>query len=296
MVLLAPSDVRGVNYYPSRRAWERMWLNWDSAAIGTELALARNLGLNLAETYVHFPAVVRAEDGGVESRTLDRMERFLRIADATGLKVAFTLFDLLPSYSVDVWPIHARYLDSVVGRFKDDERICFWGVRNEINAVDEPLSVVSVWAESVISRIRRIDAVHPIELEFSSTSRSQLEASPIVKSLLNRVDLVGLSFYGHPESLAGVVNWLRSESATAIMVSEFGYPTSDSGGEQQQALVYEAMLRHLAELDIGFRFWTLVDFVEKRVPFRERTFGVYHADYSPKVAARILRRHLAGEQ
>lgn len=286
------NDLHGVNYYPSRHAWERMWLVWDSAVIGKELALARDLGLNAVETYVHFPAVMPTRSGGVNSRTLDRMADFVALADGAGLGVVFTLFDLVPDHSFEHWPEQVEYLDSVIGRFKADRRICLWGIRNEINVFTGEESATVVWAESVIARIRRVDTIHPIEVELTAGGRRGLEASRFVKTLRNKVDVFALSYYGPPESLPSLIGGLKSDSGPALVVSEFGFPTSDEGGEERQAAVFDSMLRVLREIKLGFRFWTLMDFTEAAVPARERTFGVIRADYSMKPATQVLRRYL----
>jgi endo-1,4-beta-mannosidase len=292
--LFPSEEVKGADYYPSQHSWERMWLEWDSSAIAQELGLAKELNLNVIETYVHYPFFFSEESSRIRTELADRMGEFLEIADRYGLKVIYTLFDFAPNHSLARWKLHKGYLEGIVERFKDDERIYLWGIRNEINSIGEPSDTLIAWAESVATFIRRNDTLHPLELEFSGSGLGFLEksASPFIERLKDRVDAFALSFYGDPESLPPLIHWLRGKSGKPVMVSEFGYPTSRSGGEEGQREYYERMLKVLKRTKTGFRFWTLLDFTAKHLSAKERSLGVFSADYRPKSSCAVLKKLL----
>ncbi len=144
--------VRGVNYYPSQRGWWRMWCDWHPDEIGSELDLAKGLGVNTIRTFLPFSVLegrpIPDDTGhlcpGDPNTVLDRVDQFLALTNARGMKVILGLFDeypVLPELINN--PLTAmNHLDRVLNyvtnhgrgvRLGDDPRILMWDLVNELD-------------------------------------------------------------------------------------------------------------------------------------------------------------------
>ncbi|MEO8350449.1 MAG: family 43 glycosylhydrolase [Chthoniobacteraceae bacterium] len=150
--------LRGCNFTPSTAINQlEMWQaeTWDEATIDRELGWAEDLGFNSVRVYLHDLAWKQDPEG-----FLDRVDRFLVIADKHGISTLFTIFDScwhpLPKVGPQPAPIpHTHnsgwvqspgvavlqhpeqqgylrdYVHAVVKRFANDPRIDGWDVWNE---------------------------------------------------------------------------------------------------------------------------------------------------------------------
>ncbi len=150
----------GFNYVPST-AINPIELSaretFDPAAIDRELGLAERIGFNSLRINLHYFAH-EADAAGL----LDRIDRFLGIADSHGLSAMFCLFDDCshfgkqphhgrqdppvpgvhnsgwtpsPGHAMvkdpSTWPKLRQYVAGVVGRFAQDRRVLLWDLYNE---------------------------------------------------------------------------------------------------------------------------------------------------------------------
>jgi hypothetical protein len=148
----------GTNFNPSSAINQlEMWQTetFDTATIRRELKWSADLGFNLHRVYLH--NLVYEQDG---EAFLDRMDQFLTIADEFDIKIMPVLLD-------DVWdpnpklgtqrapvkglhnsgwvqspgreylsdstkfPLIKEYVQAVLTRFKDDQRVLLWDLYNE---------------------------------------------------------------------------------------------------------------------------------------------------------------------
>jgi hypothetical protein len=148
----------GCNYIPSNAINQlEMWQpdTFDVTANDRELGWAANLGFNTARVYLH--DLLWTDDS---LGFLDRIDRFLAIAERHGIRPLFVLFDAVwdphPALGPQRQPrphLHnsgwvqspgatvlgdssrhdelANYVRGVVGRFKDDPRVLAWDLFNE---------------------------------------------------------------------------------------------------------------------------------------------------------------------
>ncbi len=283
--------MRGVNYYPAKNPWEKMWLEWDAVVIEKDLKLVKELNLNLVETYIHYPFFFSEEEDEIKIDLIQRLDEFLSIANQYHLKVIYTLFDFTYNHSLRKWPFHKKYLTEIVKRFRDDERIYLWGIRNEINFIKEPIDTLIQWAESVATLIRRYDTLHPLEVELGGRDLNTLKnAAQFIERLKERVDIFALSFFGEPESLPTILFWLREKTGKPVVVSEFGYPTSWAKGEEGQKNYFKRMLKVLKKNQTGFRFWTLCEFAKENLSPEEKTLGIIRLGRQPKKTYSLLKK------
>ena len=147
----------GCNFIPSTACNQlEMWQaeTFDPATIERELGWAAEVGMNGVRVYLHDLAW-QADPTGFKSR----IDTFLQLADQAGIRTVFVLFDdcwfpPVPGPQPDPvpgvhnsrwaqgpghrvvrdrkqWPRLQRYVEDIVGSFREDERIGMWDLYNE---------------------------------------------------------------------------------------------------------------------------------------------------------------------
>ncbi len=148
----------GSNFAPAYAINQlEMWQadTFDPAAIDKELGYAQDLGFNTMRVYLHHMLWEQDSKGLIE-----RMEKYLEIADKRKIGTMFVLFDSVwspfpkpgkqpepkpfthnsgwvQSPGADVlkdpskYPVLEAYVKGVVGHFKDDSRVQIWDIWNE---------------------------------------------------------------------------------------------------------------------------------------------------------------------
>jgi len=147
----------GCNFIPSTACNQlEMWQaeTFDPATIERELGWAAQVGMNGVRVYLHDLAW-QADPTGFKSR----IDTFLELADQAGIRTVFVLFDdcwfpPVPGPQPDPvpgvhnsrwaqgpghrvvrdrkqWPRLQRYVEDIVGSFREDERIGMWDLYNE---------------------------------------------------------------------------------------------------------------------------------------------------------------------
>lgn len=158
----------GANFTPSTAINQlEMWQaeTFDPVTIERELGYAQGIGMNIMRVYLHDLLWEHDREGFVE-----RIERYLAIADSKGIKTMFVIFDdcwnpdfalgpqpapkpythnsgwvQSPGYRIvedpSQWPRLERYVKELLGRFKADSRIAVWDLYNEpTNSVGDPIT------------------------------------------------------------------------------------------------------------------------------------------------------------
>ena len=147
----------GCNFIPSTASNQfEMWQadTFDAETIGRELKWASDIGMNSVRVFLH-DLVWRADAPGFKSR----IETFLQLANAVGIRTMFVLFDdcwfpptaglqpepvkgvhnsrwaQSPGHDVtadrDQWPRLEAYVKDIVGTYGGDQRVCVWDLYNE---------------------------------------------------------------------------------------------------------------------------------------------------------------------
>lgn len=156
----------GCNFIPSTASNQfEMWQldTFDPETIGRELRWASEIGMNSVRVFLH-DRVWEEDALGFKSR----IETFLRLADAVGIRTMFVLFDdcwfppvagpqpepvsgvhnsrwaQSPGHDVtgdrEEWPRLEAYVKDIVGSFARDQRICVWDLYNEPGNAILPLA------------------------------------------------------------------------------------------------------------------------------------------------------------
>jgi hypothetical protein len=148
----------GANFAPSTAINQlEMWQaeTFDLATIERELGYAQKIGMNVMRIYLH-DLLWEYDRGGF----IERMERYLAIADAKGIKTMFVIFDdcwyggaalgpqpdpvpyehnsgwlQSPGHNIvedpAQWPRPEHYVTGLLTHFKNDPRIVAWDLYNE---------------------------------------------------------------------------------------------------------------------------------------------------------------------
>jgi hypothetical protein len=262
------AGIRGCNYVPSYASTSvGIWKDFQPEVIGRELGYARRVGLNAVRMFLQY--VVWEHD---PKHFLDRLDRFIDIADKSGLRTMIVLFDSCfgdepsiekagqkmwvnnPGYSrlgKDNWPKLEKYVRDVAGRYKGDPRILAWDVMNEPEA--DFNHVTRTEREHILrfvrhfcGRVKTIDPTHPI-----TVGHAVVEFIP---STMDLVDVLSVHSYQAEES------WLQNDLSTAlgygkesgkpVLVTEFGNPVAGHS--------YELGLDVIERNRMGFFLWELM--------------------------------------
>jgi len=156
----------GCNFTPSTASNQfEMWQpeTFDPQTIARELGWASHIGMNTVRVFLH-DLVWQADADGFKSR----METFLQLADAVGIRTMFVLFDdcwfppvagpqaepvpgvhnsrwaQSPGHDVvsdrTQWPRLQQYVCDIIDSFGRDERVCVWDLYNEPGNAILPLA------------------------------------------------------------------------------------------------------------------------------------------------------------
>jgi len=286
---------KGLNYYPSKSAWNTFGVNFNEAIISKDFSQLQEMGLNMVRIFVPYEEFGKA---AVNSAKLIKLNKLLDIADKYDIKVLVTLFDFYGNYELMDWTLTHRHAETIVSALKDHPALFGWDIKNEpdLDFESRTKEKVLAWLEEMIIRIRAWDPQHPVTIGWSSAA-----AAP---NMAKQVDFVSFHYYLEPSEFAQTYKALRkSVGGKPILLSEYGYSSYSgfwnlfTGSEKQQASYYEVMQAQLNKEEIPFLFWTMYDFDEVpntvvgNLPWRkqrQKYFGIISVDGERKPAFEYL--------
>ncbi|HVF09481.1 MAG TPA: cellulase family glycosylhydrolase [Abditibacteriaceae bacterium] len=164
-MLIAPSAIRGFNYQPSYSAHlQYTWTHFDRACWEREVPFALRFGSNVLRVWLDWSAYL-----AIGSKMLDAVEAALQVLDQNGLRMMPVLFNRWtdPQYPaggvsteelsspLENFAAFLPYVDALMERCGDDERIALWDLCNEPQA---PHGVVAeretAWLRRINERVR----------------------------------------------------------------------------------------------------------------------------------------------
>ena len=307
----AQGPYQGLNYYPAASPWRAFWEAFDPEIIAADMALMADLGANSVRIFIPLaPFLADAE------ARLAQLETFVQLADAAGLSLVPTLFDLKGSYAPHTWPQDWAYLSAVLRTLQAHDNIAFIDMKNEPdldqNYVDPAL--VQAWLRTMVGLARDQAPEFAYTVGWSSAQAVQL------------IDLVDVVTYHDYASLRGTAARLAAVQARAngkpVVITEIGetswrgIPLFAGSSPAYQARSLETRLAALsgsadfvgvqgvqgaqgAQGAQGVFVWTLHDFenldssaiggsfINKN---RQRRFGLFNSAGQAKPAAAIVRK------
>lgn len=222
---------RGSDFIPSTAINQlEMWQteSFDTVTLDRELGWAQDLGMNSMRVYLHH-AVWEADSTGF----FQRVEDYLRIADAHKISTLFVIFDDCwnPTYQLGKQPepktgihnsgwvrdpgnlIHTdstlmprleQYVKSVLRHFSDDKRIVLWDLYNEpgnSGQLDKSIPLL----EQVFTWGRQVNPSQPLSVGYWND-----DLKAINKIILENSDVITYHHYGAPEEHQKLIDTLRT--------------------------------------------------------------------------------------
>jgi hypothetical protein len=287
--------LKEISYYPAQNPWGGMWTTWIPGVIATDMAKIAALGANTVRIFVQPAAFGYPTPQGTY---MSRLEQFVSIAAAHGLKVHLTLFDLWSSYG-DITGSE-RWAAQVLAPFKGDPRIAAVELQNEI---DPSNAQAMSWARTLLPAIK-VDSGRPVTISVGGWNSSRALAELV--AALGRVhpDFYDLHFAGLPPYMRTVLaSAKRIAGATPLLIGEAGYSTDPSdtvwiGPRHTGAAQEQAQARYLRDIEETARavglplagVWNLNDFPAlPNLSAMEQHYGLYRLDGTPKPAAGVIR-------
>ena len=181
-----------------------MWTDWQPARIGHDLCGIAALGANAVRIILQ-PQVIGYPMP--DARMLDRLDTVVDLASARGLRVQLTLFDWWSGYpdfgGGDTWT------RAVLDRFRDDPRIAFCELKNEINPYD---TNAMAWLRHELPTARA--ALGSIPVTVSVSGNSPAASLMQLKSELGgqRPDFYDIHYYGAAGAAFTVFSQARRRS------------------------------------------------------------------------------------
>ncbi len=276
----------GSNFIPSTASNQlEMWQSatFDAETIDRELGWAAEIGMNAARVYLH-DIVWRDDAVGF----MDRIERYLEIAESHGVGTMLVLFDSVwnpaprpgpqptpqprthnagwvQSPGAEILSNRARhdelegYVTEIVGRFSKDTRVFAWDLMNEPDNPNLPDELQSrkektanalALLEKTFGWARGAGPVQPLTSGVWRGSWADPEAlSDMMRFQLTQSDVVSFHCY---EDAAHMRAWIGDleQYGRPLFCTEFMARTQGS--------TFEAVLPVLAEKRVGAICWGLV--------------------------------------
>ncbi len=297
--------LKGINYYPAAHLWSAMWTQWNSAVVAEELLRARRgLGINTVRVLVPY----RKSDGWmddqgtVEPHMLDRLRQFVQIAGELQLKVIVTLFDWHDGTAEAGSSDEARdlkYLRTIVGAFKDDDRVLAWDLHNEPDhypawGAGKAAAVVD-WLGRMADATRALDRRHPLTVGVGKHN-SLWQAAPNGRTIADISDV--LSIHGYDAAIfESMLREVRARTSKPVLLEEFGWPSGPACrgpyyDEATQRYLYQQAMQLAATNELnGLMGWWFRD-PPATLPYGEDEsgyYGLYRYDGTPKPAVGAFR-------
>jgi hypothetical protein len=248
----------GFNYIPSNCInYTEMWQkeSFDPAAIDNELAVAQGVGFNCLRCVVQY-LVWEHDPEGLKQR----LDEFLKIAEKRGLKVTFCLFDdcvfgpkkdpylgkqadVVPGwYAHDwapspgwsrvsdpmSWPKLQQYVEEILTRFKNDDRVLMWDLYNEPTNGIGPASLPLV--EQVYQWARDVNPSQPLTLGVWNGDRRLNEIAINVADVMSFHDyssaqeaLVHITLLKKPRRPLICTEWLKRQNGSVETILPIFY-------------------------------------------------------------------------
>lgn len=289
-----PLGLRGINYYPAATPWSAFWANYDPDQTTRDLARVRDLGANTVRIFLGQGAF-----GDTETRAaaLEHLRHFLTAADAAGLWVMPTLFDMRDGYGPGGWAADAVWLGEVLPVLAAAPAVVAVDIKNEpdLDFETHGEALVTAWLRTMAALCHQ----HAPGLALT-VGWSRAEAAGRLTDVL---DLVTYHDYAATGGAAERLEMVRAAAlGRPVMVTEIGASAFSllagwPGSPTRQADHLTQMAEGLTAAD-GVLIWTLYDFAEAdaaavgRSPWVRRlqeNYGLFTTDGVEKPAAAAAR-------
>lgn len=302
--------LKGVNYYPVRNNWRRMWEVWDTAPMEKELSLLSGLGVNTVRVFLDYNVFEKHRKNGQDSIMLSRLDELLAIIDKNNMRALITPF---------VWgrgelKTDKLHIEHIASRYKDDARIFGWDISNELDhcwiSDTSKRAAIQNWAAGVYESLRSVDTNHLITVgdygwylgDRDDPYGTGISLDLSLMSLApEKQDFICFHWYGHYYALETALQKLTAAVSKPVVVEEIGLPTGgvdDTGNawflnEEQVAGYYKAWMETAEKYKAYLMPWCGFDYDAGYAPFsinsNQLFFGLFAADYRIKANGSVFK-------
>lgn len=273
----------GCNFIPSSAINElEMWQaeTFDPKTIDRELGWAEGLGFNCVRVFLHDLPWQQDSKG-----FLERMDKFVALADQHHIKVMFVLFDSCWDPDPKLGPQHAPrpfvhnsgwvqcpgrqymehperldelkpYVQGVVGHFASDKRIAFWDVYNEPDNMngssyskEEPANkkkTTLMLLKKTFAWAREMNPSQPLS---SGVWGRMANLNAIEQVQLGESDIITFHNYGKLDDVKGMVEKLKNLGRPLVCTEYMARPMGST---------FDPILGYFHEQNIGAFNWGFV--------------------------------------
>lgn len=301
---------KGVNYYPSRNNWRRMWEAWDIVPIEKELGLLEDIGVNTVRIFLDYDLFERHRGQGDNSIMLARLDELLTVIDKHHMKALITPF---------VWgrgtlKTDKLHISHIASRYKDDVRVFGWDISNELDHgwINDPSRKADImkWASGVYEALKETDKSHLVTVgdygwylgnrddPYGSGIRIDLSLMSLPQ---DKQDFICFHWYSHYLALDVALEKLASNTSKPIVIEEIGLPTGgldDSGApwylsEEQVAGYLHGWMAAAEKHKAYLMPWCGFDYDPGNTHFSKSShqlfFGLFTTDYRLKANGAAFR-------
>jgi len=284
------SGLKLMNYFPADRGWYLMWTQWDSGVVDADFARIAALGGNGVRLVLHAETIGYPEPSAT---MLDRLAELVDLAARHGLVVQLTLFDGWSDYTNLAGS--TSWADAVLSPYKDDPRIVFIELQNEI---DSSNSDAMIWAKFMVPSIKSIAGNIPVTL--SSSGAVGLTGIERIIAASIPVDFYDLHYYDKAElAYTTFQSAMTMVGNKPLFIGETGYSTALTASratmlyDQEWWESYQDQYHRTVQCAarvLGLPApapWIFSDFHEQDdqpLDIGEQFYGIYRADGTPKEA------------
>ncbi len=220
--------------------WASLWSSWDWAEIQYEATLMQQFGLNSVRILVPY------SNGGwngpyVPADRLQMLEDLVNLFGSKGIRSCVTLFDwetTFPAVGTSTEQYHKIYIDSIVGRLKNNPYVFMWDVKNE---PDHPANIggkddwdaagatnktkIVSWLQRMCTYVKSVDPNHPVSVGMRWYNN--------VPDVLSFVDIACFHSYWWTITKSTEIPTIKTAmgaSQKPIIAQEFGWPSN--GGRE----------------------------------------------------------------
>ncbi len=301
-----PITLKGVNYYPQRNPWARMWELWQGPTVEQDMAMLAGWGVNVVRVLVPYGSDNfdwTDESGRVNPDKLRYLQEMVQAAGRHGIKVNVALFDFYdgtPAAGSLEEGRNLTYLSTLIRPFVGDDRILGWDLHNEPEnygmwAGRKHPELVVDWLHRMADYVHGLDRSHPLTVGMAAYTNLFAKASDGTR-ILDFVDFA--SFHSYDAVNMGYqVEAVRKATSKPLVLQETGWPTGPTCNvldynEAAQLRVYTAAQAIFADnrFDLaGVLGWTMWDYRPGQsrgggVETREDYYGLLRRDGTPKPA------------
>ncbi|WP_433296082.1 cellulase family glycosylhydrolase [Actinoplanes sp. CA-030573] len=292
--LAAVKTAKQLNYYPSAAGWSKMWTNFNATQIDADMAKASALGATSVRAII-FPTTFGYPQP--QTKYTDELATFVKLADARGLTVKFTLFDWWDAYSEVA--NSRNWANRVLRPYADDPRVISVELQNELNVDDAD---TMIWAKKIVPLVRADFPTMPLTFSVDGGAGATGMAKIKAAMAATPIDYYDYHFYGNSERALALIKQAQATVApTPMVIGEVGLNTlQNTEGEQAAFLARVFQAATVAGVQ-SVAPWTLTDFAAGAIPESQvakiqaqYNYGLYRTNGAAKAAAAVVKAAWTG--